>query len=64
MKVKYVGPSPSVMSAVESCIYYFPHGEAVEVPDEFGASLLEQDTFKQVKEKKPADPAADPKDDE
>lgn len=54
MKIKYVGPSPAVDIAPG---YHAPHGETIEVPDELGASLCEQDTFHEVKSKK-ADPAA------
>jgi hypothetical protein len=64
MQIKYLGPSPSVMSAREGCIYFFPKNEPVDVPDDLGVSLCEQDTFKQVKSKKPADPAASTKDDD
>lgn len=57
MKVKYVGPSPSVMAGREGYVILFEHGVATDVADDWGASLCEQDTFEQVKTKK-ADPAA------
>lgn len=51
MKVKYVGPSPSVMAAREGYVLMFEHGVPTEVDDEWGASLCEQDTFHEVKSK-------------
>lgn len=57
MKVKYVGPSPSVTAVREGAGIAFDHGVPTDVPDEWGASLCEQDTFEEVKSKK-ADPAA------
>lgn len=55
MKIKYVGPSPAV-DIIPG--YHAAHGHAIEVPDELGRSLCEQDTFEEVKSAKKADPAA------
>ena len=60
MRVIYQGPSPEVVVIIEGGGIHAPRGEAIDVPDDLGESLLEQDTFKKAPTKKTdkADPAA------
>ena len=48
MHVKYLGPSPSVDIVIPGGSIPAKRGESVEVPDDIGASLCEQDTFEPV----------------
>ena len=59
MKITYIGPSPAVDIAIEGGAIRATNGEPVEVPDDLGRSLLEQDTFTAAKHaaKTPAEPA-------
>ncbi|PWK81731.1 hypothetical protein C8D88_116143 [Lentzea atacamensis] len=53
MLVVYGGPTDAVEVPAANCVAV--RGEPVEVPDEVGKSLLEQDTWSEVKAKPKAE---------
>lgn len=60
MLIQYDGPHPEVVVDAFNQNTVITRGEPVEIPDDLAASLLEQDTWNQVVQSKPATPAPAP----
>lgn len=53
MKVRYIGPHAAVEASSGGRVYPAQRGEEIEVPDEVGASLVEQtDNWESVASKR------------